>query len=301
MSSEYSGEVVEIEVARYGLRTFRHIPAEEAVMEPNHFLVQQTLQMTWAFLGVDYSQDDTGKPMELCSTAMQGSYWKDGVCEAVCGIPVNAHKNLLIELAALTTGVEPVYRHQAPQEDCHCGIYAAHTLKALSDQFSGYVDDIVAVVAAEGQTIIGDKGFRTQRARVVAYWCSDRVAPTAADQFAEAQRYADVSSMLADYGLERGYPSSAPERHAWGGYVLSGGGGGGAGATLTFGWEASTNPSEQSATRNGIRKYAVLGVNFAASALNFALFAASHSLWSLGFAVVSLVVGVFFLLVVVNK
>lgn len=219
MSSDYSGEVAELEVARYGLRTFRHIPAEDAAMEPNHFLVQHTLHMTWAFLGVDYSQDNTGKPMELCSTAMQGSYWKDGVCEAVCRIPVNAHKNLLIELAALTTGVEPVYGHQAPQEDCHCGIYAAHTLQVLRDQFIGYVDDIVAVVAAEGQTIIGDKGFRTQRARVVAYWCSDSVAPTAADQFSEAQRYADVSPMLADYGLDDGRPTAA--EHSWPHRMLS--------------------------------------------------------------------------------
>src|SRR5882757_1309038 len=120
MNSEYSGEVVEIEVARYGLRTFRPIPAEE-------------LLMTWGFLGVDYSLDKSGKPMALCSTSMYGSLWKTGVCEATCQMPVNTRQNLLIELAALTTGVEPVYGHQAPQENCHCGIYAAHTLKVLSD------------------------------------------------------------------------------------------------------------------------------------------------------------------------
>jgi hypothetical protein len=279
MSSDYSGEVVEIEVARYGLRTFRHIPAEEAEMEPKPFVMHQTLQMTWTIFGVDYSQDNTGQPMELCSTAMQGSYWKSGVCEAVCRAPVNAHKNLLIELAALTTGVEPVYGHQAPQEDCHCGVYAAHTLRALCDQFSCYVSDVVAVVAAEGQTIIGDKGFRTQRARVVAYWCSDRVAPTAASQFSEAQRYAEVSLMLADYGLDEGRPT--PAERLWPNLQRS--------------------PAEEASTRSGYRKYAGVGGNFAASALNFALFAASHSLWTLGFAVAGLAFGVCLLLVVVNK
>jgi hypothetical protein len=205
MSGDYTGEVVELEVARYGLRTFRHIPADETEMEQTVRWV--TNGMSFSIFGSDYYGHESEKPMELCSAAVQGSHWKGGVCEAVCRVPANAHKNLLIELAALTAGVEPVFGHQAPQEDCHCGIYAAHTLQVLCDQYSSYVKDIVAVVAAEGQTIIGDKGFRTERARVVAYWCSERVAPTAASQFPDAERYSEIASMLTDYGLERGTPS----------------------------------------------------------------------------------------------
>lgn len=203
--SDYSGEIVAVEVGRYGLRTFRCIPAREAQMPHEVASYYQTQRMIWQVLGLSGSDKSDG-PMELVSTYMHGSHWKNGVCESKCLVHRDVYRDRLIELAALTTGSEAVYGHEAPNENCHCGIYAAHTLQTLRDQYRTYVDDIVAVVAAEGQTIIGDKGFRTQRARVVAYWCSEYLAATAETQFADAQRFPEIGPMLEKYGLETGAP-----------------------------------------------------------------------------------------------
>jgi hypothetical protein len=275
--SDYSGEVVEIEVARYGLRTFRHVSAYEASMSSNERWIRDWQSITLGIYGSDlFGVSKPEGPMELCSTAMSGSHWKTGVCEASCQQELNSHQRLLIELAALTTGVEPVYAHQAPQEDCHCGIYAAHTLAVLRDQFSDYVSDIVAVVAAEGQTIIGDKGFRTQRARVVAYWCSDRVADTAESQFAEAQRYPEIAPMLAEYGLEDG--GHTPEE--------------------LYKFLLDWTPSPGIADKPSSGRKRAVGANLAASATNATLFYLSpHSWLCLVMAVVSLAAAFYFLVV----
>lgn len=303
--SDYSGEVVEVEVARYGLRTFRFIQAYEAAINVEWLRMQQYL-LTGLFLDTPQRQSEPAGPMELCSTSMSGSHWKHGVCEATCRVPQNAHQNLLIELAALTTGTEPVYGHQAPQEDCHCGIYAAHTLGVLTDQFPQYVCDIVTVVAAEGQTIIGSKGFRTQRARVVAYWCSDRVAPTAKTQFAEAQRLSDIPSMLTEYGLKAGHPPVERSRAAglvpmssvpggmWTLTTHGVGGGGGGGYAVPY-FHYSDRVSEPAEKRRCNKK--AVGVNLAASAANSTLFVLSNSWWCLAGAVVSLLAGFYFLVV----
>jgi hypothetical protein len=299
--NDYSGEVVDVEVARYGLRTFQHVRADELELGPNDLWLRAWSWLDPSIWGGEPCLTKPDGPMEFCSTAMRGSNWKHGVCEASCQVPVNSHQKLLIELAALTMGDEPVFSHQAPQEDCHCGIYAAHTLQVLKEQFASYTNDIVAVVAAEGQTIIGDKGFRTQRARVVAYWCSNEVAATAQGQFSEAQRYSDIASMLADYGLEHGTPS--PDRYGWAG-VISGGGGGGGGVALlpswTVGWEPPAQPPKKVQAISNRTKMA-MALNLAISAANFGLYFWLDHVMNLVAAVVAFAIGVSILVIGVNK
>jgi hypothetical protein len=230
MSNDYTGETLDLEVARYGLRTFRHVAKSKVdypeiswsspwrsinnlsyMISPNYLYnpVTNNIELTAGEPAKD-------EPMVLASVIKGGSHWENGTCEATCLAEKDEDTELLDrmrELAALSRGETPVNNHIAPQENCHCGIYAAHTYQALYDQYPSACGNIVAVIAAEGQTIIGSKGFRTQYARVIAYWCKDELSGTAETQFKDAERFPDLDLMLKQYGfpdngqseLERAY------------------------------------------------------------------------------------------------
>jgi hypothetical protein len=58
------------------------------------------------------------------------------------------------------------------------------------------------VIAAEGRTIIGTRGLRTERARVVAWWTPRLRATIICNvQFVGAKKYIDVDDMCRDYGI----------------------------------------------------------------------------------------------------
>lgn len=111
--------------------------------------------------------------------------WQGGVCLARC-----AHG----------------YDHAAPDGDCSCGIYGATTLASLRSQFPDLAAWIVAVIAAEGPTIIGSAGLRTSAARVVAWWCHpgpvfDDARTVLAQQCTHAEGFDDLAAMLANYNI----------------------------------------------------------------------------------------------------
>jgi hypothetical protein len=113
------------------------------------------------------------------------SVWRGGECMAYC------------ELGRL---------HAAPADDCDCGIYGATNLGSLLMDYPHLASRIVAVIAAQGATIIGTEGLRTAAARVVAYWCKPTPQPDLAREiFAEqcphAVAFTDCDAMLATYGL----------------------------------------------------------------------------------------------------
>lgn len=113
-------EVLDLEVGRYALRTFR------------------------------FSDDDF---LPILNTPNRGGWTREGTCVATCFSPPNYPRDL----------------HEAPCLECECGIYGSHSLQDLHAQYS-YAWYFVAVIAAEGKTIVGSRGLRTERARVVAYW-----------------------------------------------------------------------------------------------------------------------------------
>lgn len=118
---------------------------------------------------------------ELRSITQNGSHWKGGVCAAVC----LAHR-----------------RHPPPGEHCGCGVYGTLSLSELRLFGPTCIQDIVTVIAAEGRTIIGPKGLRTECARVVAYWAPTRnVRHIAASQLEGAQHYSSLQVMLDYYDL----------------------------------------------------------------------------------------------------
>lgn len=170
-------EIPDIEVARYALRTFN---------------VKDRRLMPVAM------------PVE--------DAWKGGVCQAEC-VP-NPWTMTVSALASwvVVTGDDvaaPDPNHAAPAEGCHCGIYGCLTIDRLVKQYPLQCMEIVAVIAVEGNTIIGEIGLRTQAARIVAYWSPKRkVRKICADTCDGAIGFAKLDDMLAAYGFE---PAGASE------------------------------------------------------------------------------------------
>jgi hypothetical protein len=205
--SDYSGQKVDLEVARYGLRTFR--PARKGGTSNPYYddLIAGMLIPYSAGLGVKPQPIDAETHVLGSVYIGGGQYWTDGTCTAECHNDKAKVFTPLDWLSWLTGQKLPL--HQAPSEGCGCGIYATLTYEHLADQYPKETRRVVTVVAAEGQTIIGDKGFRTQYARVVAYWCDDGLLDICKTQFKDAERFPKVNHMLKAYG----FLSSAP---SWG-------------------------------------------------------------------------------------
>lgn len=122
------------------------------------------------------------------SIGVRGIHWFNGTCAARCINNINGLPR-------------PGVKHESPSETCHCGVYGALAWDVLWHQFHQQAKDIVAVIAAEGQTIIGNRGLRTQFARVVAYWVSSYGSVALGENLKDATRYADLDMLLADYGI----------------------------------------------------------------------------------------------------
>lgn len=117
--------------------------------------------------------------------------WTDGVCVAEC-----------------QRG-----DHEAPGAECKCGIYACSDLESLRAQFPVLAKTMIAVIAAEGPTIIGERGFRTSAARIVAYWCHPHYPDAAAivhrHTGSEAVFFDDLEDMLGAYNIRVMSPPQA--------------------------------------------------------------------------------------------
>jgi hypothetical protein len=126
--------------------------------------------------------------------------WAGGVCVARC-----AHG----------------HTHSPPGDDCSCGIYAATSLGSLLGQYPRQASNIVAVIAAEGPTIIGSSGLRTSAARVVAYWSHPSPSlgtarVVLAQQCPDAKGYDDCGAMLAAYHMPLGLDQfAAGQSSSW--------------------------------------------------------------------------------------
>lgn len=142
------------------------------------------------------------KDGRLMPVAMAVDAWKGGVCQAEC-VP-NPWT-----MTAPWLVVVPDPNHDAPAEGCHCGIYGCLTIDRLVKQYPLSCMEIVAVIAVEGNTIIGEIGLRTQAARIVAHWSPKReVRKICADTCDGAIGFAKLDDMLAAYGFE---PAGASE------------------------------------------------------------------------------------------
>lgn len=125
----------------------------------------------------------------LFGVAVTGKTWDKGVCEARCTPPP----------LRILYGMEP-QNHRAPARGCECGVYGSLTVDNLFYQFPNCSRRLITVIAAEGKTIIGPKGLRTECARVVAYWTPRRaVLNICEEELPDAVFYLNLCDMLKDY------------------------------------------------------------------------------------------------------
>ena len=96
-----------------------------------------------------------------------------------------------------------------PGDDCTCGLYGTLSLQQLVRDYRSRARHCVVVFAAEGPTIIGDKGLRTSAARIVAYWCARELphmrgplAEVFAAQCPNARHFIEMDEMLSAYRFE---------------------------------------------------------------------------------------------------
>lgn len=176
---EEEAEDTDLEVARYGLRTFR-------VRTRGEMRSQQ-----WGLRSV-----------------VKSTYWTDGVMEAKCMADARAF------LWSLHENEE---EHVIPDKNCSCGIYATTSLDSLMAQYPAYaLSGGVAVIAAEGPTIIGELGMRTTAARIVAYWCPDKKKRKVYEEVCQdARHFRNMSDMLEAYNLPPcpSFPVGSLETH----------------------------------------------------------------------------------------
>lgn len=112
-----------------------------------------------------------GIPESLCSVQLGTGHWNGGFCVASClaELMVQGYTGYHGYPRGPYFGFE-IPEHPVPDLRCTCGIYGALSLEALDRQYDRWSTDFTAVIAAEGRTIIGTRGLRTERARVVAYY-----------------------------------------------------------------------------------------------------------------------------------
>lgn len=178
-------KVVDLEVGRFALRTFRFAD---------------------------------GRAESLLSSGE----WRDGICEARC-LPFCTTLGFVYNMLGFSHD-QPHGLHRSPHEGCDCGIYGSLSLGHLRTQYPEQTERFVAVIAAEGRTIIGSRGLRTERARVVAYWVQPPpmggvydlvamlfpdsssskttcLARIASESFPGAMRYSNPYEMAISYGV----------------------------------------------------------------------------------------------------
>ncbi len=136
-------------------------------------------------------------------TAMDDS-WRGGTCIARCRR-------------------EP--GHQPPDDDCRCGIYSFRHLPILRAQYQQALD-LVAVVALEGQTLEGSRGWRSQAARVLDIWVSPDAVPNdlrnaLAANLPDVRFHDDVEEMIGSYPDLSTTPP--PVMSAWGPFGIPSG------------------------------------------------------------------------------
>lgn len=161
-----SSEVVDLDVGRFALRTFQ-------------------------------IRNDS-----LFSIAASTGGWENGACRAECLIfkdPNFMSNGLQFLMGA--SDEEMIRQHNAPHLKCSCGVYGSLSLESLEAQYASYTQKLVTVIAAEGLTIIGTRGLRTQFARVVACWTARDFGGV--NDLPDVTHFTDLDEMLARYDLPR--------------------------------------------------------------------------------------------------
>jgi hypothetical protein len=114
--------------------------------------------------------------------------------------------------------------HAAPSVDCKCGLYGWY----LPGSATVAIGPASAVIAAQGRCILGDRGFRAERARIEAValpmgsrwnpWAAARARRMLSDRYPATRVYRSSRRMLRDLPPHdlRGLGIEPPEDHSRG-------------------------------------------------------------------------------------
>lgn len=125
------------------------------------------------------------------------SDWVGGTCVATC--PQQASR------PRPRRGQAHCDPHSIPGDHCTCGVYSMHDPYQLECQYP-LSKRLLAVVALEGQVIIGDYGSRAEAARVIAVWVrpgelSGRELEALRLNLPDVRFWSDRAEMTAHHGL----------------------------------------------------------------------------------------------------
>ena len=124
--------------------------------------------------------------------------WQDGTCTAKC---LRKEYGYTRHEAKGDCRLPAPLWHRPPHRACTCGIYGSLDLRSLQRQYRMQADDITAVIAAEGATLIGTVGLRTQYARVVGYRANWPYGSYAQKQFVDAEEFGTDEELLEAFHL----------------------------------------------------------------------------------------------------
>lgn len=97
--------------------------------------------------------------------------------------------------------------HEVPGEKCTCGFYFYSDERWIEKEVDRNFAQVRAVIACSGRTRIGDKGFRTQRGRIVALWVSHRVPEEVVNaiqqRYPEATIHRSLRRMKSEFPLSQ--------------------------------------------------------------------------------------------------
>ena len=205
------GSLPDVEVGRFALRTFalRYIRVTDPALRYTGW--ETVTDLVQRFGWWEEGPNAVVKVWASPSYAKDGD-WEDGTCTATCSRGPQVNRKLRQNKLGQNVYTHEA-AHQVPDMDCSCGIYGSLSYADLIHQYKRNAHNIVAVVAAEGATVIGDRGLRTAFARVVAYWVGpDPVHIKVAEvQFSGAKRFDSITDMLPAYGLALLPPGVEPD------------------------------------------------------------------------------------------
>jgi hypothetical protein len=122
----------------------------------------------------------------LHSIYMEHSPWASGWVTARCNLPL-----------AQPQFVDHEGQHPAPDAECACGIYAWYRHQDIPDTMYG----VTGIIEVKGHVLIGEKGFRAEKARIVAL-----LFPRGTPMEFAASLYHDVELFTSCRKFRRAYP-----------------------------------------------------------------------------------------------
>lgn len=90
--------------------------------------------------------------------------------------------------------------HAVPDPACTCGIYSFTDAQEVATQYGNYAAETLAVIAPEGQAMEGTRGWRAEKATILAAWVkSDDARAELRGNYPTVRFYAEIADLFRDY------------------------------------------------------------------------------------------------------